>query len=214
MWDFAEITSEELALQRKRYEPLTASVRELIDATLRTEVDDDVVASARVDIEAATAKLRSHQVDGTLGIGLTSDGETMAWGNVAIGTRNPLAPPLVVQHDGPGRAHLDVELGAAYEGAPGHLHGGYGALVLDHLLGAVASYDDPDTAAATGTITFRYQRPTRLGHLRAEAEIQRTEGRKIFVTGHLGDADGATVTAEGVFFVIGPGRQDQGNARE
>ena len=77
------------------------------------------------------------------------------------------------------------------------------------MLGAVASYNDPDTAAATGTISFRYQRPTRLGHVHAEAEIQGTEGRKIFITGHLGDADGATVTAEGVFFTIGPGRKEE-----
>jgi acyl-coenzyme A thioesterase PaaI-like protein len=202
MWDFTEATSEEVARQRRRYEPLTASVRELIDATLRTEVDDDVVASARADIEAATARLRNLQREGSLGISLTPDGETVAWGNVAIGTRNPLAPPLVVQHDSSGRAHLDVHLGAAYEGPPGHLHGGYGALVLDHLLGALASYNDPDRAAATGTISFRYQRLTRLGELHAEAEIQSTDGRKILVVGHIADADGVTVTAEGVFITL------------
>ena len=214
MWDFAEITSEEVARQRSRYEPLTESVRDLIDATLRTEVDDDVVASARTDIEAATAKLRSLQLDGTLGIGLTPDGETVAWGNVAIGPRNPAAPPLVVQHDGQARAHLDVDLGAAYEGAPGHLHGGYGALVLDHLLGEVASYGDPDRVAATGTISLRYQRPTRLGRVHAEAEIQETEGRKIFVVGHLADAEGVTTTAEGVFIALHPWHQDQGDVRD
>ena len=104
--------------------------------------------------------------------------------------------------DDPSRAHLDVELGAAYEGAPGHVHGGYGALVLDHILGHVASYDNPDTVAATGTISYRYQRPTRLGHLHAAAEIQNTEGRKIFVVGHLADAEGVTVTAEGVFIAL------------
>lgn len=202
MWQFTEITSEEVARQRRRYEPLTESVRELIDATLRTEVDDDVVASARADIDAATTKLRNLQHDGSLGIGLTPDGETVAWANVAIGTRNPLAPPLVVHHDSPGRAHLDVQLGAAYEGPPGHLHGGYGALVLDHLLGAVASYNNPVTAAATGTISFRYQRLTRLGDVHAEAEIQSTDGRKVFVVGHLADAEGVTVTAEGVFITL------------
>jgi len=202
MWDFEEVTSEEIAQQRERYEPLTTSVRELIDATLRTEVDDDAVASARADVDAATAKLRFLQRDGALGIGLTPDGETVAWGNVAIGTRNPLAPPLVVEYDSPGRAYLDVELGAAYEGPPGHLHGGYGALVLDHLLGAVASYNNPDTAAATGTISFRYHRLTRLGQLHAEAEIQSTDGRKIIVVGHIADAEGVTVTAEGLFITL------------
>ena len=94
------------------------------------------------------------------------------------------------------------ELGAAYEGPPGHLHGGYGALVLDHLLGALASYNDPDTPAATGTISFRYQRPTRLGPVHAEAEIKGTDGRKIFVVGHLADAEGVTITAEGVFITL------------
>lgn len=202
MWDYAEATSDEVARQRSRYEPLTASVRELIDATLKTEVDDDAVALARADIEAATARLRDRQRDGSHGIVLTPDGETVAWGNVAIGTRNPLAPPLVVHHDSPGRAYLDVELGAAYEGPPGHLHGGYGALVLDHLLGAVASYNNPDTAAATGTISCRYQRLTRLGQVHAEAEIQSTDGRKIFVGGHLADAEGVTITAEGVFITL------------
>ena len=202
MWDFAEITDEDVALLRRRYEALTDSVRELIDATLRTEVGDDVVASAKAEIDAATAKLRSHQRVDSLGISVTPDGDTVAWGNVAIGPRNPLAPPLDVQHDSPTKAHFDTHLGAAYEGPPGHLHGGYCALVLDHLLGHVASYGSVDTAVATGTISFRYLRPTRLGPMRAEAEIQDTDGRKVFVTGHLADDEGVTVTAEGVFIAL------------
>jgi acyl-coenzyme A thioesterase PaaI-like protein len=202
MWEFAEVTSEDVARQRRHFEPLAQSVRELIDATLRTEVGDDVVASAQADIEAATARLRGRQRDGTLGVALTPDGEAVSWGNVANGKRNPVAPPLIVQHDSPGRAHLDVKLGAAYEGAPGHLHGGYGALILDHLLGVVASEDNPDTVAATGTISLRYLRPTRLGHVHADAEITSKDGRKIFVVGHLGDAEGVTVKAEGVFITL------------
>ena len=202
MWDFAEITDEDIALLRGRYESLTDSVRQLIDATLRTEVGDDVVAAAKTEIDAATARLRSQQSDDTLGISVTPDGETVAWGNVAIGPRNPLAPPLDVQHDSATKAHFDTHLGAAYEGPPGYLHGGYGALVLDHLLGHVASYGKVDKAVATGTISFRYLRPTRLGPMHAEAEIQDTDGRKVFVVGHLADDEGLTVTAEGVFITL------------
>jgi acyl-coenzyme A thioesterase PaaI-like protein len=202
MWEFSELTHEEAAQQRRRYEPLTASVRKLIDATLRTEADEEVVTSVTSEIDAAADKLRKLQVEGTLGVSLTPDGQPVAWGNMANGLRNPLAPPILIQRDGAVKARLDVELGAAYEGAPGHLHGGYGALVLDHLFGDVASYGSPDTVAATGTITYRYQRPTRLGPLRAEAEIQNTDGRKIFVAGHLADAEGVTVTAEGVFIAL------------
>jgi acyl-coenzyme A thioesterase PaaI-like protein len=79
------------------------------------------------------------------------------------------------------------------------LHGGYSALVLDQVMGDLASHNDPNTVAATGTITYRYRRPTRLGPLHAEAHIERTEGRKLMVVAHLADADGPTVEAEGIF---------------
>ena len=202
MWDYTTMSVEEAARVRRRYEPLTSSIRELIDVALRTDAEDDVVAKARAEVDAATARLRAHQRDGTCGISVTPDGEGIGWGNVAIGPRNPLAPPLVVEHDTPTRAHIDVVLGAAYEGAPGHLHGGYGALMLDHILGDLASRGRPDTVAATGTVSLRYVRPTRLGRLRVEAEIERIEGRKIFVVGRIADSDGTTVTAEGVFITL------------
>lgn len=205
MWDFAVTPDEEVALLRARYEPLTNAIRSLIDAALRTEAGDEVVQQAVQEVTAASGRLREHPRAGLLGMTLTEGGESVPWGNLGNGLRNPLAPPLEVVRDGPTRAHLDVTLGAAYEGPPGHLHGGYGALVLDHLLGEVASRGSIKTMAATGTISFRYQRPTRLGALRAEAEVQRVEGRKIFVSGHLSDEEGITVTADGLFIAL---RQD------
>ena len=51
----------------------------------------------------------------------------------------------------------------------------------------------------TGTITLRYLRGTPLGRLRAEAAIERTDGYKTFVSGHMSDAEGKTVEAEGIF---------------
>ena len=202
MWDIKEVTSEELNRVRSRYEPLTESIRELIDAAVRTEVDDDLAQLVKLEVDAAVAKLRSRQSPGSLPVCVTPEGEIVNWGNAGDGTRNPIAPPLRIHADSPLRAHVDVDLGAAYEGAPGHLHGGYGALVLDHLLGFVASQGSPETVAATGTITLRYVQPTRLGRLHAVAEIERTEGRKIFLTGHLADADGTTVSAEAVYIAL------------
>jgi acyl-coenzyme A thioesterase PaaI-like protein len=120
----------------------------------------------------------------------------MAWGNVVIGVRNPVAPPLVIERSESG-VSSDFHLGAAYEGPPGHLHGGVAALVLDHVLGAAAS--GPQKPRLTGTITLRYLRITRLGNLHAEARIARTDGVKTFTAGHLADDDGITVEAEGVF---------------
>ena len=92
----------------------------------------------------------------------------------------------------------DFVLGAAYEGPPGHVHGGVCALILDHVLGATAH--QPGKPAVTGTLTLRYLRGTRLGlPLRASARVDRTEGAKTFAVGRISDADGATVQAEGIF---------------
>lgn len=199
MLDFTleNISIEDLDRLRAIYEPLTRSVRELIDATIRTEVDAETVAAAQAEIDSATARLRSRQLDGTFGVRYLASGEQMAWGNVVIGTRNPVAPPLVINRDASGKVWCDFDLGAAYEGPPGHVHGGVAALLLDHVLGEVAS--DGTYPRLTGTITLRYVRATRLGRLHAEAAITRVDGVKTFAAGHLADDEGVTVEAEGVF---------------
>jgi acyl-coenzyme A thioesterase PaaI-like protein len=192
-----DVTAAEVDRMRAVYQPLAESVRELVDATIRTEVDAEAVEAIKAQIDAATARLRADQIDGAFGVRYTTGGDRMAWGNPVIGIRNPIAPPLVIERDTSGAAFTDFHLGAAYEGPPGHVHGGVAALVLDHVLGEAAA--DMREPRFTGTITLRYLRTTRLGRLHAEARIDRTEGVKTFVVGHLADEDGVTVEAEGVF---------------
>ena len=180
------------------FAPLTRSVQHLIDATIRTEVDDQTVSRARALVEQATALLTARQSSGPFGVAPTTDGGTVAWGNVVIGLRNPVAPPLVIHHREDGSVYTDVDLGAAYEGPAGHVHGGVCALILDHLLGATAH--QPGRPAFTGTLTVRYVHPTRLGRLRAEARVDRHDGIKTFAEGHIADNEGVvTVHARGVF---------------
>jgi acyl-coenzyme A thioesterase PaaI-like protein len=201
MLDFTleNISAEDVERLRAVYEPLAQSVRELIDATIRTQVDAAAVAAAKSEIDSATARLRQKQLDGTFGVRYLATGERMAWGNAVVGIRNPIAPPVVIDRDASGRAWCDIHLGAAYEGPPGHVHGGVAALILDHLLGEAAS--DGVNPRLTGTINFRYVRATRLGQLHAEATTTRIDGVKTFVTGHLADEEGVTVEAEGVFIL-------------
>lgn len=201
MLDFPveNLSAEEVERLRRIYEPLTQSVRELIDATIRTEADLDDVDAAKAQIDSATARLRNTQRAGAFGVRFSAEGDHMPWGNVVIGTRNPVAPPLVMKRAEDGTMFADFHLGAAYEGPPSHVHGGVSALILDHVLGEAAS---PLTSPRlTGTITLRYVRMTPLGNLRAEARIVRTEGVKTFAVGHLSDENGVTVEAEGVFIL-------------
>jgi hypothetical protein len=139
---FEAMSREELARLRTLYEPLTQSVRDLLDATIRTQVDEETIREARAEIDAITEKLRAKQLPGAYGVRIAEDGEGglgMAWGNPVIGLRNAVAPPLVIRRDDDGRSWAEFTLGAAYEGPPGHVHGGICALVLDHILGEAAS---------------------------------------------------------------------------
>ncbi|OBG11651.1 thioesterase [Mycolicibacterium celeriflavum] len=195
---FDVITEEEYQRQRALYGPLTDAVRKLIYASLHTEIDEAAVADAQARIEAVTDILESRQrpVSSTLRHELT--GRPLAWANPAVGLRNAIAPPMVIQHEEDGRCWSEFTLSGAYEGPPGWVHGGICALVLDHLLGEAAS-EGLTQPKFTGTISLRYLRGTPLGPLRAEAFVERSEGVKTFARGYLMDAEGPTVEAEGVF---------------
>jgi acyl-coenzyme A thioesterase PaaI-like protein len=190
-------SAEDVARLRGIYAPLAQSVRELVDATIRTEADAETVSAVKQEIDAAVARLRERQIDGAFGVRVTRDGRGISWGNAVIGLRNALAPPVVTHRDESGRIWAEFDLGAAYEGPPGHVHGGVSALILDHVLGEAASPDQKPRF--TGSITVRYLRATPLGPLRTEAIRTRTEGVKTYCTGTIADAEGITVEAEGVF---------------
>ncbi len=163
MLDFTleDLSAEDVERLRTVYRPLTEAVRDLIDATIRSEVDADAVAEAKTQIDAATATLRSRQLDGPFGVRFTAHGDRMPWGgNAVIGLRNPIAPPLSVQRDetGGGCSPTSNSVRPTRGGRRGHVHGGVAAMLLDHILGEVAS---PATSPRlTGTITVRYLRPT------------------------------------------------------
>jgi len=194
---FDYIGPDEYNRLRDVYEPLTQSIRRLVAAGIRTGVDQDTIRDAIAAIDATTETLERAESN-TSTLRHAGTGRPLAWTNPAIGLRNAMAPPMEINEDGDGRYWSEFTLGAAYEGPPGLVHGGIGALVLDHILGEAASVGLTQPLF-TGTITLRYLRGTPLGPLRAEAYIERTEGFKTYARGFLGDADGPTVEADGVF---------------
>lgn len=193
---FEVLSAEEADRVSSLYAPLADAVRELVDATIRTEVGDEAVAQARSAIEAVTASLRQRAR--AVGVSYRVDGRPLPLGNAAVGACNPLAPPLVVRHEGGGRCWSEFVLGSAYEGPPRLVHGGISALVLDHMLGEAAS-EGLSKARFTGTITVKYLRGTPLGPLRCDAWVEGKEGRKVFARGTISDANGVTVEADGIF---------------
>ncbi|MDY6996228.1 MAG: PaaI family thioesterase [Actinomycetota bacterium] len=197
-FSFDVISADEYDRQRGTYGPLTDALRTLIDVGIHTEVDDATVQEALGHLQAATALLQRDVRQGRSTLRHADTGGPVSWANPAVGLRNAIAPPMIIEHDADGNCWSEFTLGPAYEGPPGWVHGGICALVLDHILGEVAS-EGLRQPKFTGTISLRYLRGTPLGPLRAEAFVERSEGVKTFARGYLLDGEGATVEAEGVF---------------
>ncbi len=197
-YPFDLISAGEYDRQRAVHGPLTRAIRELIDAGIRTDVDEATVQEALAAVEAVTASLRGSQRSATSTLRHAGTGRPLAWANPAVGLRNAIAPPMEIHHADDGSCWAEFELGLPYEGPPGLVHGGICALVLDHLLGEAAS-EALTKPLFTGTITLRYLRGTPLGPVRAEAFIERIDGIKTYARGYLGNSEGWCVEADGVF---------------
>ena len=114
------------------------------------------------------------------------------------GRANPISPPLKLHVVGSGetaRVEGEVRFGPAYEGPPGHVHGGLVAAMFDELLGFAQL-----SPGFTAYLHVDYRKPTPLDRtLHLSGAVERTEGRKRWVKGTC-TLDGELLTeAEGLF---------------
>jgi acyl-coenzyme A thioesterase PaaI-like protein len=118
-----------------------------------------------------------------------------------MGRSNPLAPPLNLRVED-GMVRGTAVFGRAYEGPPGHVHGGYVAAAFDECLGMVQS--TTGLRAMTGRLTVHYRRPTPLDtELQFAGVLDRVEGRKVFNHATLHAGGILCAEAEGLFVVVG-----------
>jgi acyl-coenzyme A thioesterase PaaI-like protein len=115
------------------------------------------------------------------------------------GPNNPIAPPLTMHVVGEpnGDHHIegDITFGPAYEGPPGHCHGGWIAAMFDELLGFVQM-----APGFTAYLKVDYRAPTPLNReLALRGWIDHVEGRKRLIRGTC-SLDGVLLAeAEGLF---------------
>jgi len=199
----SDLSTAEVEASERLYGGLADDVRLLIDVAIRTNVDADRIAAARELVRQAEQILAEEASPDPAGVHFNTEGRSWNWGNAVVGVRNAIAPPVVLQWADDGTVRSEVELGAAYEGPPGCVHGGVSSLMLDHLMGETASAAHT-RLIVTGTLTLRYRRPLPLGKIRMQAQITEENDRKVTVTAHIGcDAygDEAAVEATGLFIV-------------
>lgn len=187
---------------------LAAALREVVDLlALREAPEGDLVRAAEA-AELFVQALRRHpERQRSWGFAEAAElGEAGAFFDQSplIGLCNPLAPPMSLEAVD-GRIRGRVVFGAAYEGPPGHVHGGFVAAAFDEVLGYAQSLTG--NPGMTGGLRVRYRRPTPLGtELGFDAGVDRVEGRKIHTSGRLLLGDVVTAEAEAVFVSVDPER--------
>lgn len=180
------------------------ALRAVIERFVATTAPIDVFHGVADDLEAIAERLAAHP-QGHLYLGFAeaanAGGLEGPFDNSPLmGLSNPLAPPLLLEI-------LDDKVvgtsifGAAYEGPPGHVHGGYVAAAFDELLGLTQSLSGKP--GMTGRLTIHYRSPTPLHEeLRWEGAIERVQGRKILCVGTVFAGDRLCAEAEGLFISI------------
>lgn len=189
---------------------LAAAVRELMNSLCATDAPkEELLAIAAQVRESAQRFAKQPRMLNPPGVGeasLASGMEMFLDRSPMVGLSNPIAMPLELDPDLEDRVVRGrVVFGNAYEGAPGCVHGGFVASVLDEALGmASAFWGGP---SMTGQLTTRYRKPTPINTpLRLEARLDRTEGRKVYTSGEVYAGDLLVAEATGIFISIGLGK--------
>jgi len=184
------------------------AIRDVLHRMVQTSAPVEVIDGAAAEVEAAAARFGAH-TNKSMYEGYAESanaGEPFAFFDHSpmLGRANPLAPPIELWLED-GRILGTATFGAAYEGPPGCVHGGYIAAAFDEVLGSTQSLSG--SPGMTGRLTVHYRKPTPLQtELRFVGELERVDGRKIFTRGELWAGDILCAEAEGLFISMDRGR--------
>lgn len=201
-WQAANRPAEGAWAQKRR---LAAAMRRVIERLVTSDAPEDELGAAADRLEQYADHLATHP-QGRRYLGFAEAANAGSVGaffdaSPVIGLANPLAPPLRLSVREGDRFVGEVRFGAAYEGPPNTVHGGFVAAAFDEVLGMAQSLSG--APGMTGTLTIRYRKPTPLHtDLRFEATLDRQEGRKLFTSGRLYAGDTLTAEAEGLFISV------------
>jgi acyl-coenzyme A thioesterase PaaI-like protein len=183
-------------------ERLADALRRLIEHAVVSDVPDEAIVEIAEQLELIDERLSAfpHSRFRPRSLPDFNDLQATFRGDPIMGEHNPLAPPVMVERDGE-TIRGKVNLGAAYEGPPGYVHGAIIAGIFDMLLGmANIASGNP---AMTGTLKIKYLRPTPLHtDLAFETRTDRVDGRKVHTKGTLHVDGEPTAEAEAVFVRI------------
>jgi acyl-coenzyme A thioesterase PaaI-like protein len=185
---------------------VASALRVLIDTVMSVEdVDASTLHDVAQEIEQLTFRLGRGRDEGA-GYAPRDHDDYLPRSPI-VGEASPLSPrfdwetfPVDDRAGDDGAVGVEARgtFGAAYEGPPGFVHGGWVACAFDEILGiATIASGNP---GMTGRLIVHYRRPTPLfREIRVRAWTDRIEGRRIMSRAEMYDGDTLTAEAEGLF---------------
>ncbi len=207
MWPHFD--DDETPERRAEVRRVADALRSVIERFVATTAPIEVFQGLADDLEGIAERL-SEYPQGHLYFGfaesaiagesVTEDSEGPFDNSPLMGKSNPLAPPMTLEME-KDRVIGTVVCGSAYEGPPGHVHGGYVAALFDELLGMAQGMSGQH--GMTGRLTIHYRSPTPLHtELRLDGWLEKVEGRKVVCLGQLHAGDTLCAEAEGLFVTV------------
>lgn len=188
---------------------LADEVREMIREIISTEASIEEVRRARDHVHAGVELLLARAHGRAPGVGeaaLVERGRNFMARSPMMGAINPIAAPLTVRVLEEGQKAVvegRVVFTAAYEGAPGCVHGGFLASAFDEVLGVAQSASGNPGMTANLSVDYRSPTPI-LRELVFRGWCDRIDGRKIYTRGTLHHGDTLCAEASGLFIAMRP----------
>ncbi|HET7309743.1 MAG TPA: PaaI family thioesterase [Mycobacteriales bacterium] len=191
---------------------LAQAVRQLMQASVLTAVDDETRRDLAAQVDALTKQLAAQSRE-TMP---WPDPESMRRGDrpysPVIGAANPIAPPMTVRTLDDGSVVGEATMRPIHEGPPAVVHGGWVATLLDQLLGHANAA--AGVGGFTAELTVRYRRPTPYDvPLTVRARTDKVDGRRVHASGEI-VADGVVTAEASGLFLMPSGQRLEEVARE
>jgi acyl-coenzyme A thioesterase PaaI-like protein len=188
---------------------IAAAARQLNEKLISSDIPADIAPLIAAELQKITDTLAGlPQVSGFLEVcrrdGRGSVDNVMGELVAMAGRSHPCAPELVWQDSTDGVTGT-VVFGQAFEGPPGHVHGGWVAGILDHLMGM--THIRTGNPGMTGGLSVRYKKPTPLNTpIQISAVAKGLDERRTEVTAEMRYGDTTTATATAIFISVGSAR--------
>ena len=181
---------------------LASATRALNEKLVSTDIDPELAAALTEKIEGLAAELsQALQVTGLVDMAKRGQRGTIddVMGElVSVGGRSHPCSPELRWQEASNRITGTVKFSQAFEGPPGHVHGGWVAGVLDHLMGM--THVRTGHPGMTGGLSVRYLKPTPLNQvIEVSAQATELDDKRTEVKAEMRFGETTTAKAEAIF---------------